>query len=379
MGRPADSLRVELAQERPIPLTVALDCARGEVLALVGPSGSGKSTILRTIAGIYTPARGRIDVAGEAWLDTAAGIRRAARERSVGFVFQNYALFPHLSAIDNVIQAMEHVPSAERRERARSLLERTNLGGLEARRPAQLSGGQQQRVAVARALARDPKVLLLDEPFSAVDQVTREKLYEELALLRGGLNIPVILVTHALHEASILADRMSILHHGRTLQTDTAQAVLTRPSSPLVARLVGIKNIFEAEIVGHDRERALTHIRWFGMTLEARLAAQFAVGTRVAWCVPSSYIVLHRRDRPSRGEHENPVAGTINRCIALGETTALSLAVAAGERADIHFSVPTHTAHRNGIAIGAHASVSLLADGIHLMPLTAGDPVATGA
>src|SRR4030095_16855379 len=249
---------------------------------LVGPSGSGKSTVLRTIAGTYTPARGRVDVGGEAWLDTAAGIRRRTRERSVGFVFQNYALFPHLSALDNVIQAMGHVPASERRSRARSLLERTNLGGLEARRPAQLSGGQQQRGAVARALARDPKVLLLDEPFSAVDQLTREKLYEELATLRADLHIPVILVTHALHEASMLADRMSILHHGTTLQTDRAQAVMNRPSSPLVARLVGIKSIFEAEVVDHDRERNLVHIRWFGMILEARLAPQFAVGTRVA-------------------------------------------------------------------------------------------------
>ena len=121
--------------------------------------------------------------------------------RSVGFVFQHYALFPHLTALDNVMQAMGHLPSAERRERARRLLERTNLSGLEDRRPARLSGGQQQRVAVARALARDPKVLLLDEPFSAVDQVTREKLHEELATLRRELRIPIVLVTHALDEA----------------------------------------------------------------------------------------------------------------------------------------------------------------------------------
>ena len=322
MAPSADNLRVELGQERPIPLAVTLDCARGEVLALVGPSGSGKSTILRAIAGVYTPARGRIDAGGQTWLDTAAGVRRPARERSVGFVFQNYALFPHLSAQDNVIQAMGHVPAEERRGRARSLLERTNLAGLEARRPAQLSGGQQQRVAVARALARDPQVLLLDEPFSAVDQVTREKLYEELATLRRDLHIPMILVTHALDETSMLADRMCILHRGTTLQADTPQAVMTRPASPLVARLAGLKNIFTAEVAGHDADRALTHIRWFGMRLEARHAPQFAIGARVTWSVSSSHIVLHRRDRPSRGEHENPVAGTIVRCVVRTEPPA---------------------------------------------------------
>ncbi len=266
---------------------------------------------------------------------------------------------------------MGHVPVQERRARALGLLERTNLAGLEARRPAQLSGGQQQRVAVARALARDPKVLLLDEPFSAVDQVTREKLYEELATLRRDLNMPMILVTHALDEAAMLADRMSILHRGATLQSDTPIAVMTRPASPLVARLAGVKNIFEAEVVGHDAERRLTHIRWYDMVLEAHHAPHFSVGARVAWSIPASHIVLHRRDRPSRGERENPVSGAIVRCIALGASTSLSLRVVAGERTDIVFTVSTHAAHRNGLAPGAEARVSLLADGIHLMPAAA--------
>jgi len=367
---PTDRLHVELGQERPIPLAVELECASGEMLALVGPSGSGKSTVLRAIAGIYTPDRGRIDVDGETWLDTRAGVRRPAHERSAGFVFQHYALFPHLTALDNVLQAMGHIAAGERRERARRLLERTNLGGLESRRPAQLSGGQQQRVAVARALARDPKVLLLDEPFSAVDQVTREKLYEELATLRRDLSLPIVLVTHALDEASMLADRMCILHRGATLQTDTPLVVMTRPASPLVARLVGLKNIFEADVAGHDDERRLTHIRWFDRVLEAGHAPRFAAGTRVAWSVPPSHIVLHRRDRPSRGERENPVAGEVIRCVPMGAMTAVALRVVPGERADLFFSVPTHVARRNGVETGAPASVSLLADGIHLMPVT---------
>jgi len=374
---PGEALSVALAQQRPIPLDVALDCARGELLALVGPSGSGKSTILRTIAGIYTPARGRIDVGGETWLDTATGIRRPARERSVGFVFQHYALFPHLTALDNVLQAMGHVAPADRKQRAQRLLELTNLGGLEARRPGQLSGGQQQRVAVARALARDPKVLLLDEPFSAVDQVTREKLHEELATLRRDLNLPIVLVTHALDEASMLADRMCILHRGATLQADRPETVMTRPASPLVARLVGLKNIFEAEVAGHDAARGVTTIRWLDTALEAAHAPQFAVGARVAWSVPASHIVLHRRDRPSRGERENPVAGTIVRCLPLGAVTTVALRVAAADRADIVFTLPTHVAHRNGVTTGACATVSLLADGIHLMP-GAGNPAGAG-
>jgi molybdate transport system ATP-binding protein len=167
---------------------------------------------------------------------------------------------------------------------------------------------------------------------------------------------------------------MSILHRGTTLQAGAPHEVMTRPANPLVARLVGLKNIFTAEVVDHDAGRGVTRIRWHGHVLEARHAPQFAAGTRVAWSVPPSHLVLHRRDRPSRGEHENPVAGTVVRCVALGETTALALAAAAGERAELHFSVPTHAARRNGIEPGVAATVSLITDGIHLMPA---DPATT--
>jgi molybdate transport system ATP-binding protein len=133
---------------------------------------------------------------------------------------------------------------------------------------------------------------------------------------------------------------------------------------------VGLKNIFEAEVVGHDPERKVTHIRWFGAALAARHAPQFGAGARVAWSIPASHNILHRRDRPSRGERENPVAGAIVRCIPMGEMTAVALRVVHGERADIFFSVPTHVAERNGLAVGETAHVSLLTEGIHLMPAT---------
>jgi molybdate transport system ATP-binding protein len=211
-------LEVELSQGAPIPLEASLACAPGEMLALVGPSGSGKSTILRCIAGLRTPARGRVSVGGDSWFDSGKGISRPPRARAVGFVFQSYALFPHLTAHGNVVAAMSHVAAPERAGRAAALLERVRLRGLEARRPDELSGGQRQRVAMARALARDPRVLLLDEPFSAVDRSTREVLYRELAALKRELAMPMVLVTHDIEEAAMLADRMSILHRGRTLQ-----------------------------------------------------------------------------------------------------------------------------------------------------------------
>ncbi|MEX0758756.1 MAG: ATP-binding cassette domain-containing protein, partial [Tistlia sp.] len=160
-------LEVELEQAGPIPLAAAFSCAPGEVLALVGPSGSGKSTILRSIAGTYRPRGGSIRVGGACWFSAGEGIFVPPHRRAVGMVFQSYALFPHMSALGNLVIAMGQRPAPEREARARGLLELVHLAGLEDRRPAELSGGQQQRVAVARALAREPKVLLLDEPFSA--------------------------------------------------------------------------------------------------------------------------------------------------------------------------------------------------------------------
>jgi molybdate transport system ATP-binding protein len=223
-------------------------------------------------------------------------------------------------------------------------------------------------VAVARALAREPKVLLLDEPFSAVDKATRQRLYREIADLRRGLNMPVVLVTHDLDEAIMLADRMTVLHRGRTLQTGTPEELTTRPASPEVARLVDLHNVFDGTIAAHDRERGRTIIEWAGLKVEAAARLDLPTGARVAWVIPDGFVVLHRRDRPSRGEHENPVAGTIDTMLAIGQAAHLTLRPNHDPRRSVQFSVPLHVARRNGIAAGVAATVSLLAQGIHVMP-----------
>jgi molybdate transport system ATP-binding protein len=361
-------LSVNVQQHGPIPLDAEFDCAAGEVLALVGPSGSGKSTLLRAIAGLYHPEHGRVVVNGETWFDSARKINLAPQRRSTGFVFQNYALFPHLSAAKNIEAAMGHQARDVRTARAKELLALVNLSGLEDRRPRELSGGQQQRVAVARALARDPSTLLLDEPFSAVDRATRQKLYVELAELRRALKIPMILVTHDLHEAAMLADRMCILRRGKTLQMGSPIEVMTRPNSIEVARLVDIKNIFEGSVVAHDHERKLTIMSWRDKTLEASYAPQFAAGAPVSWALPMEYVILHRRDRPSRGEHENPVSGHIAEYVVLGPNVSVGIELDGAVGPLLYMSVPTHVAHRNRLRLGEAIQVSLLAEGIHLMP-----------
>lgn len=364
-------LQVSLRQEAPIPLDAGFDCAPGEVLALVGPSGAGKSTILRTIAGNYRPSHGSVRVNGETWLDSATGIHRPPHRRAVGMVFQSYALFPHMSALGNVMAALGAIAADERAGRARGLLELVHLSGLEDRRPAQLSGGQQQRVAVARALAREPAVLLLDEPFSAVDKSTRQRLYREIAELRTTLAMPVVLVTHDLDEAVMLADRLAVLHRGRTVQIGTPGEVTTRPVSAEVARLVDLRNLFEAVVAGHDPDRGRTVVDWNGLRIEAAGRVAATVGQRVSWVVPDGFVVLHRRDRPSHGERENPVPGSVEAMLVIGQAAHLTVRPDNDPDRPIHFSVPLHVARRNGIQPGVAATVSLLAEGVHLMPQAA--------
>ena len=365
-GSESGGLRVRLRQDRPVGLDVAFECGAGELLALVGPSGSGKTTVLRCVAGLASPPQGEVTCNGETWLDARAGAVASPQRRRVGLVFQHYALFPHLDALANVACAMTHRPRRERAGRARTLLARVNMEGLEARRPADLSGGQRQRVALARALARDPQVLLLDEPFSAVDQLTRRRLRLELAQLRREIRIPMVLVTHDLEEAQLLGDRLSVLHHGRTLQTGGLRDVLRRPASALVARLLDQRNVFTGIVSRHDEEGGATWLDWAGTEVECALASRFAPGERVDWVVPESHVVMHRRERPSRGERENPVRGVARDVVVLGGDARVTLDV-HGVDTPLTFEVSAHVAARNRVAAGAEVGVSLLAEGIHLM------------
>jgi molybdate transport system ATP-binding protein len=361
-------LEVEVRQEREIPLCAEFRCRPDELLALVGPSGSGKTTLLRCIAGLYRPATGRIVCNGAVWLDTQCGTYLPPQRRGVGLTFQHYALFPHMSAVGNVRAALGHLPRHAREARARELLALMNLKGLEERPIRALSGGQQQRVAVARSLARDPAILLLDEPFSAVDQVTRRKLQAELVQLRRRIHMPIVLVTHDLEEARRLADRLCILHRGRTLQSGPPAEIMSRPASPLVARLIDQNNVFEATVIEHRPETGATYIRWRELTLETRHTPQFPAGMRVAWVIPRENVRLHLPDRPSQGERENAVEGVIRDCISLGESTTVIAVLDEDGKHMVSTTLPTHVARRNSFCRGERVRMSFLKLGIHLMP-----------
>ena len=348
-------LEAEFEQDGPIPLAARIACAPGELLALVGPSGAGKSTILRAIAGLTRAQRGKVRIGEHLWQDSAQRVWIEARARAVGMVFQNYALFPHLSVIDNVAEAVHQLPVAARNARARQALAAVHLDGLEERRPAQLSGGQQQRVALARALVREPLVLLLDEPFAAVDQMTRERLYEELAALRAGLRIPVILVTHSLAEAHLLADRMVVLRKGRTLQCGTPDEVLTRPGSAEVARLVGFANLYESEIVALNAASSRVVVGWGGADIE--LPAAGTRGARLAWGIAAGDVGLLKAGR-SAGGGASAIKVVLDRAVSLGDSVHVT--VLSPDRSQrMRLVVTRRFFERAALTVGAPAVIEL--------------------
>lgn len=257
------SVQLRVNQQLPMPIKGEISFQSGELTSLVGPSGAGKTSLLRVVAGLLKPQSAQLVVDDQTWIDTDAGFFMAPQRRQVGMVFQHYALMPHLDAIDNVGLALNDLPKQQRREVARQWLSRMELSDAQLiRKPSELSGGQQQRVALARALAREPKILLLDEPFSAVDQINRQHLYALLSELRHRLSIPIVLVTHDVQEARLLSDQMAIIDQGEILQTGTPTKIFSEPRRRRVADLIGVQNRFSAVMLGASETAGWANIQW---------------------------------------------------------------------------------------------------------------------
>jgi spermidine/putrescine ABC transporter ATP-binding subunit len=242
-----------------------LDIEVGEFITLLGPSGCGKSTTLRAVAGLLDIDRGTISIDGHDV--THVPINR----RDIGMVFQNHALFPHMTVAQNIAFGlkMRRVPQAERASRTAAALAMVHLPDFDARYPHQLSGGQQQRVAIARALVINPRVLLLDEPFAALDRKLREEMQMELRELTRRVGITSIFVTHDQEEALTLSDRIVVMNAGRIEQVGPPDAIYSRPETRFVADFMGARNLFDTSVTRITEQRAV--LNWHGYTLLAPL------------------------------------------------------------------------------------------------------------
>ncbi|HVF50104.1 MAG TPA: molybdenum ABC transporter ATP-binding protein [Pyrinomonadaceae bacterium] len=260
--RAATNRRARLSGVEPDAFTLdaTFDAAAG-VTILFGASGAGKSMTLRAIAGIVRPDAGHIRIGERTLFDSARAIDLPVRARRVGYVFQNLALFPHLSALGNVEFALDRLPRRERRERAFEMLEGFKIAHTAARRPRDISGGEAQRVALARALASEPQILLLDEPLSALDEATKREIISDLKTLNRRLQLPVLYVTHSREEAVALGERVVVYERGRVVAGGEPLQVFAAasPLSANVARLTGVENVFAGKVVNrHEEARTMT-------------------------------------------------------------------------------------------------------------------------
>lgn len=235
-----------------IKAAFALSADEPNVTVLFGPSGSGKTTVLRCLAGLERPDKGFIRMDGDAWCDADSGIHLPPQKRALGFVFQDGALFPHLSAAGNLAYPLHGIPRAERLSRVQAMAELLGLGGLEDRRPGELSGGQRQRVALGRALIRRPRLVLMDEPLTALDRPARDALRQDLRRVFREMAIPVLLVTHDRDEAILLGDRMLMMQDGEIQQDGPPAEVFTRPRTPALAEALGIGTVVKARVLGSE-------------------------------------------------------------------------------------------------------------------------------
>jgi molybdate transport system ATP-binding protein len=377
---PSRSLQVRIDQAGPIPLYGQLHCEAGQMVALIGPSGAGKTSLLRSIAGLLPMSSGLVRIADEVWFDSQLHLNVKTLQRHVGLVFQNYALMPHLKAIDDVALSLLDLPQAERLRRAQAWLEKVNITGeLQQRKPAQLSGGQQQRVALARALARSPKVLLLDEPFSAVDQLSRQGLYELLADLRAELDIPIVLVTHDLFEARLLADQIAVMDAGRIVQQGTPLEVYKSPRNARVADLVGIRNRFYGRWLGSDSstsgsetgllQRLAEPNATEGPVLRVRDIGKLQNGQKVTWVIQTDGLMLQNKTDPLPAhEEKHCVQVSVADIKHLGESSIISLRTDLVP--EVHFRMTLTGPQRLDIEDKATMNLLLDTSWIHIMPMT---------
>jgi molybdate transport system ATP-binding protein len=302
-------------------LRVALDPPT--VTVLFGPSGSGKTTVLRAIAGLERSTDSVIRFADETWVDDKNGVFIPPQRRRIGFLSQDYALFSQLTVTKNIRYGLRTLSAQEQQLRTSSLLDRFQLQDLARRFPDQLSGGQKQRVALARTLAPQPRLLLLDEPLSAIDGPTRETLRGELRSLLRSLNIPVLLVTHDRTEALALGDQIAVVDQGRIVQHATVEEVFCRPFTPAIARIVAVETVQRARVLQSDGELVTVAV---GNARLIAAASDFPAGVTDAFvCIRAENVLLLKSAETVTSSARNRLPGIVKSLIREGPIWRIEL------------------------------------------------------
>jgi molybdate transport system ATP-binding protein len=336
------------------------------ITILFGPSGAGKTTLLDCIAGLIRPDAGRIAIAESTLFDGMLRINVPPQRRKVGYVFQDLALFPHLSAEGNVEYGLSSLDKRERKRRSAAILESFRIEHLRSRRPGQISGGERQRVALARALVVDPAILLLDEPLAALDAVTKAKIVEDLRAWNQEHRIPVVYVTHSRDEVFALGERVIVLENGHPIAQGTPHQVMSAPQNETVAQLAGFENIFDATVVAAHEDRGTMACRLAGGNIEletplvrAEAGSQLRVGIRAGDILLASlepHGLSARNIFPGRvvalAQHDVIVAAKID----CGVEMEVHLTLAARDSLQLQpgrqvwLVVKTHSCHLMGIS-----------------------------
>lgn len=329
-------------------LDCAIEASPGQPLVIVGESGSGKTTVLRMLAGLDRPDAGRIALGDEIWFDGEANRFLPAHSRPIGYLAQGYSLFPHLDAVGNVAFGLCAQGAATRpaREQALALMERIGIGALADRRPGQLSGGEQQRVALARALVLEPRLLLLDEPLSALDVETRHAVRGELRQLLASLSCVTIFVTHSPLEALVFGDRIVVLERGRVAQVGDRSALLRQPRSRYVATLLGL-NLLPGRVLQRKPGGAVTLDTPRGVVT----VMEAATGDDLFVAISPQQIMLSRE--PPEGSARNVFQGIVEELVpeppfgervrvVLGPSPSLVVEVTAAAARDLQLAVGHH-------------------------------------
>jgi molybdate transport system ATP-binding protein len=332
---PGAILKLRISRRQPSGFALAADfAAPAGFTMLLGPSGGGKTTVLNCIAGLIRPDAGRIELSGRVLFDSTARVDVPVADRHLGYLFQNLALFPHLTIKQNVEYGLVKLAAADRRQRMTELLESFRIAHLLERKPSEISGGERQRAALARSLVTDPALLLLDEPLSALDNATKGTIIDDLRQWNASHRIPILYVTHSPEEAFALGERVVVIEAGRVIARGMPHEVLHAPRQETIAQIVGFENVFDATVLALDERQGtmLCRLGNDGRELEVPLARS-EVGDAVRIAIRAGDIIISA-ERPHGLSARNSFAGRVVE--VRNEGVLVIVMVESGVRFEIH-------------------------------------------